>query len=274
MQLGSGVPADFQSVNVPPGISITVAGSPVQIQSFDPNVTAIIPPSAVAGPADMIFTFPDGEAFVKPLSFSYGLTIETPTATLLPTSGNPTIGLLGFGFNDPFNPLPTVTIAGQAAAIALNGSGPSGILQELFVRVPSAPAGPADISASGVNGTTTLAGGLTYVSTSIIPASGLIQLMYDPHRNLLYALTSTQVDVLNPTSLQFQAALVPDNTPGVNYVAMALTPDGAKMLLADTTNSTLTVFNPDNPAAKTVTGLPAAPQGVCGDRYRQGLYGI
>ncbi|HEV7553696.1 MAG TPA: hypothetical protein VGP65_18585, partial [Candidatus Angelobacter sp.] len=102
----------------------------------------------------------------------------------------------------------------------------------------------------------------TYVATSIVPATGLIQLLYDPHRNLVYALTSTQIDVFNPATSQFVAPLVPDSTPGVNYVEMALTPDGSKLLLADATNSTLTVFNPDNPASHTVTVLTQSPQSL------------
>jgi hypothetical protein len=260
--LNVALPVSFTSINVPPGISITVGGAPVTIQSFDPVVKALIPPSAGAGPADIIFTFPDGEVFLKPLSFSYGLTLETPTATLVPTTGNPTIGVVGFGFNDPLSQLPTISIGGQPATNIVANPNTSGILQELFFTVPSAGAGPADITVSGTKGSAARTSALTYVSTSIVPATGLLQLLYDSHRNLVYALTSTQVDVFNPTTGLFQSPLVPSTAAGLNYVAMALTPDGSKLLMVDTTNSTLTIFNPDNPTSNTVTALPDPPSGV------------
>ena len=259
--LNVAVPVSFTSINVPPGVSITVGGLPVSIQSFDP-VKALVPPSAVAGPADVIFTLPDGEVFLKPFNFSYGVTLETPTATLVPTTGNPTIGAVGFGFNDPLSNLATVAIGGQQATNVVPNPNTSGILQELLFTVPSGGAGSVDMTVTGPKGSATLASALTYVSTSIMPATGLIQLLYDSHRNLVYALTSTQVDVFNPATGIFQSPLVPSAAVGLNYAAMALTPDGSKLLLVDSTNSTLTIFNPDNPTSSTVTALPEPPSGV------------
>jgi hypothetical protein len=42
-------------------------------------------------------------------------------------------------------------------------------------------------------------------SPTVVPATNLLQLIYDTHRSLLYALKTTEVDVLNPATLQWQS---------------------------------------------------------------------
>lgn len=87
----------------------------------------------------------------------------------------------------------------------------------LIAHVPDAtPGNSVDISLSSSVGSGTLASAAIYCpSPTILPASGLLQLLYDGHRNLLYALKATEVDVLNPTTLQWQAPLIlPALPPG------------------------------------------------------------
>ena len=94
---------------------------------------------------------------------------------------------------------PTVAVVVQIIThLAINPqTNPS--FQQLFLQLPNAPSGPADITVTGNNRTSTLKAGITYIpSATIVPATGLLQLLYDNHRNLLYALQSTQILVLNP----------------------------------------------------------------------------
>lgn len=255
------LPVSFSTNNLPPGTSILVGGAPIEFQSFDPVIRALVPQSSVPGPVNVLFTLPDGQAFLEPLDFSYGVTPEAITATLLPATGNPRVGVFGFGFSDPQSQLPSITIGGQPVTSILENTGlaPS-ILQELFITVPNGALGLADLGITGTKGSATQTAAVDYVPMSIIAHPGILQLLYDTHRNRIYGLTTTQVDIFNPTTLQFEAPLVPNNVIGENYLAMALTPDGTKLLLADAANSTLTVFNPDSPATSTtVTGLPGPP---------------
>jgi hypothetical protein len=106
-----------------------------------------------------------------------------------------------------------------------------------------------------MNGTATLEAAVTYIpSAMIIPASGvLLQLFYDNHRSLVYALQSNKIQVLNPTTLTWQSPLIPGGAGGAGYVSMALTPDGSKLLVLDAVAQTLTVFDPDNPSQSVST---------------------
>ena len=94
-----------------------------------------------------------------------------------------------------------------------------------------------------------------------MPTTGLVQLLYDTKRSVLYGLTRTQVKVLNPTTLQWQTPIVPGGTGGSGYVAMTLTPDGTNLLIADSVKDTWTVVNPDNPALRTDIALPSRGSG-------------
>src|SRR5439155_14277945 len=94
--------------------------------------------------------------------------------------------------------------------ISLGNAG-LGTLQADGIQVPNgAPGESADIVVSSSIGSGTLASAATYYpSFSILPASGLLQLLYDNHRNLLYALKATEVRSEEHTSeLQSRGHLV------------------------------------------------------------------
>jgi hypothetical protein len=236
------------------GMSVTFNGVLAPVESATSGSMVVqAPASSVAGPVNLVFTQPDGETLIAPQLFSYGATIAAPTSTLIPPIGNPVMGLFGFGLlNDASQP-PSVTIGGQAASVTV----PDYTLDEIFVQIPNGGAGPADIIVSGVNGTSTLKSAVTYVpSAKIIPASGaLVQLLYDIHRSLLYALQNNQIQVFNPITLTWNAPLLPGGSRGVGYSSMAITPDGSQVLVLDSSANTLTVFNPDNPSQSVSTPL-------------------
>jgi hypothetical protein len=258
--LNTSTPITYSAPAPPAGFVVTFGGVPGVVQSLSPW-TVLPPASAVAGPVDVEFTLASGEAFLVPQGFSYGVAVTTPTANLLPNSGNPSVGLFGFGMlNGILNAPPTVTVGGQTVSnVKLNLN--SNVLQEVFFLVPSSGAGSADITVSSNNGSGTLKNALTYISsTTVVPSAGLLQLLYDPHRNLLYALKAGEIDVFDPNTLQFQTPVKPGNPTNPNYVSIALTPDGSKMLVTDANNETVTIFNPDNPASNTVVVVSSSAQ--------------
>jgi hypothetical protein len=242
---------------LPLGTSVTIGGNLVPLQSTNPMVVQA-PPSSVPGPVDVVVTQPDGSSLLEPQNFVYGLDVAAPTATLVPPIGNPVIGLFGFGMlNGPSMP-PTVAVGGQTIQNLAVNPGAKYLLQELFLQLPDAPPGATDITVTGNNGVGTLKAGITYIPfANVIPSSRLLQLLYDSHRDLLYALQSTQIQVLNPTSLQWQTPMRPGSNGGIGYSSMAITPDGSKMMVLDSTANTLTVFDPGNPSQGIST--PVAP---------------
>lgn len=251
--------------SVPSGSTVFVAGLQTTFQPGPGNeqTLVLIPPlSSVAGPADIVATTPDGRVYYSPQVLSYGVDILAASASLLPPTGNPYITISGFGiYNDHFS-AGAVTVGGQPGS---NGSvnvnaGIGNALQEIYVQIPNGKPGSADISVSSLQGSGTLAGSVSYIpSATVIPATGLVQLLYDTQRNLLYALKSTEVDVLNPATLQWQSPILPGGSGGSGYVAMTLTPDGSDLLLAD--SGKLTIVSPDSPSQKTDISLPDSPFG-------------
>jgi len=251
----------FTNSGLPVGSVVTFGGQLASLQSSGNPLVVQAPASSVPGPVDLVFTQPDGETQLEPQKFAYGLDVAAATATLAPPIGNPAMALFGFGLLNGSGDLPTSITVGGAPVLnmaSLNLEGDNA-LEGLAVQLPNGVPGPAEITVSGGNGTGVLKGAVTYIpSADIIPASGLVQVLYDGPRNLLYALKATEIDVLNPATLQWQPPLLPGS--GKGYVSMSLTPDGSSMLVVDATANTLTIFSPDNPTQESVTALPVQTQ--------------
>jgi WD40 repeat protein len=102
-----------------------------------------------------------------------------------------------------------------------------------------------------------MANALTYIpSATIIPATGILQVLFDTHRNVLYALKAGQMEVLNPSTLQFQSTFAlpgPGGSLG-NYSVMALSPDGSK-LVAASPNGYVAVLDPNAPGTVSVVTI-------------------
>lgn len=243
--------------------SVYVGGKPAPLLS---NGTAIIiPSSSIAGPADVECIDPSGNTSVILNGASYGVDPIALSANLLPPTGNPEAYLYGFGFFASQGETPAVTLGGlpPVTVVGVNSVGPeTGTLQGEAFTVPNGTPGElADVDVSSSLGDGTLASAATYYAQpTVVPASGLLQLLYDSHRDLLYALKATEVGVLDPTTLQWQTPLAfPPAATGV-YNTMALTPDGSKLVVAGSDGSApqFIVLDPDNaspPSVVTYSGV-------------------
>ena len=239
------------------GMSYYFGGQTASLMS---NGTQIdIPASSTAGGVDIECIGPDENTLVYSVAYSYGVDPIGVSANLVPPTGDPSLYIFGFGFSDS----PSISIGGQSVT-TLAVSNPQNPFQFAQVRVPNGtPAESAGVTVHSANGSGSLAQAMTYIpSSSIVPSSGLRQVLYDTHRNLVYALKSTEVDVLNPTTLQWQPPFpIPGAGGSITYNTMALSPDGSRLAVGSP-NGYVAVIDPDNPsqAASVATNSTAGSQ--------------
>ena len=224
------------------GLSLYIGGEPAPL--LQGGTVINIPASNVAGPVDIECVDTYGDMNVGIAEVSYGVDPLSFSANLLPPRGNPPAYLFGFGFYGPpelsYTTDPpfqgSVSVGGQDAtgAVTLGGVGVSNTLGGLGFYVPNgSPGESASIAVSSSFGSATLPAAATYYAApTIIPATGLLQLLYDTHRNVLYALKPTEVDVLNPGTLQWQSPIHFPVAATGTYGSMALSPDGTKLVVA------------------------------------------
>jgi DNA-binding beta-propeller fold protein YncE len=235
-------------------LSFYVGGTPAPLL---PGLTAVnVPASSVAGPVDVECVDANGEMSVTIGDVSYGVEPLALSANLLPANGNPMVYLFGFGFyglpeldyttEPPFQG--SISINGQpvSGAVTLGSAGLAYTLGALAFHIPTGGQS-ADIAVSSSFGSGTLPSAARYYAPpTILPATALLQLLYDSHRNLLYALKPTEVDVLNPGTLQWQSPINFPATATGTYSSMALSPDGKYLVVAGKSGSfpQFIVFDP------------------------------
>jgi hypothetical protein len=231
------------------GVNIFVGGQPAPL--LDGGTAISIPAISSAGPAPVEYIYPDGNVALLTDGASFGVEPTALTANLFPPTGNPTVQLYGYGFSASQSETPTVTVGGQNAlkvTQVLRG-GPSTLKLE-SVQIPNGSSGaPVDVKLTSSLGEGTLTSAASYYkSSTILPVTGLLQLTFDSRRNLLYALKANEVDILNPSTLIWQSPWKFPATATGTFDAMALTPDGSKLVVAGAagTNAQLIVLDPTN----------------------------
>ncbi len=243
-------------------LSVYIGGQPAPLLN---GGTAInIPGSSISGPVDIECIDIYGNTAVVPYGVSYGVDPLSLSANLIPPKGSPSAYLFGFGlYTSPFGENPSVTVGGQPvlnmASLGNAGSGGVGlgVIEGDVIQIPNgSPGESADIVVTNSLGTGTLPLAATYYSSStILPASGFLQLTFDSQRNRLYALKATEVDVLDAATLQWRSPLVfPASAANGAYNAMGLTPDGSKLVVSGLAGTTpqFVVLDPDSGSAPSV----------------------
>jgi hypothetical protein len=243
------------------GVSLFVGGQAAPLLNGGTAIS--VPASSAVGPVDVVCIDSSGNTAVYADGVSYGVDPVGFSANLLPPTGNPAAFLFGFGFAGQAFETPSINIGGQPATnvTALQDLEP-GVTQGDAFQIPNGSPGEAGtISVSSSVGSGTLSSAITYYAApTIVPATGLLQLLYDSHRSLIYALKATEIDVLDPETLQWKSPLSFPATATGTYSIMALTPDGSKLVvegLSSSSSPQVIVLDPDGvspPALITYTG--------------------
>jgi len=231
-----------------PGTNVTFT-APTTIQ-----VTP--PPSGNAGAVNVSVMNPDGWLTVVPDGYTYGTQVLAVTPNSGLASGGTTVTVYGYGMD--FNQDQVqVTVGGQPATITQVFPGP-GIspfpfpMDFLTFTAPAGYPGSADIVITTPAGSATVHGGFHFIQSLQSfplpdgPSAVLAQLAYDQPRQRVYAsvASSNRVDVFDLKALQFLPAFAAGNSPQ----GLALTPDGAMLVVTNAADDSASVINPSTGA--------------------------
>jgi hypothetical protein len=211
--------------------NVYVGGQPATISSGGTQVT--VPASAAPGAVDQECIDTQGNTAVVAQAVSYGVDPVGLSANLLPPTGKAGAYVFGFGFSEGTSGTPPSVTVGNAQSpkvVSLESTG-VGVLQGEQIQIPDGTPGQSvDLAVSSSLGSGTLPSAAAYYKTpSILPASGILQLVFDTHRNRLYALKATEVDVLDAGTLQWLSPFMfPAGFSGT-VESMGITPDGSKL---------------------------------------------
>lgn len=239
-------------IGAPPASPQTVAATQLLVKSPG-ELDLLIPKGSAPGPANVTFVRSDGWYQILPDAVNYGPTIFALDPNTVPSSGQTTINIYGYGFATSGVTPTTVTIGGQAATIVSIGpiaNDTDGLtpLETMQVTVPPGTPGSADVTVTTFYGSTTLPGGVQYLANAqVYPLTGqLNSIVYDQQRQRLYVANTNnnRVELFDLTTDAFLSPI----TVGNNPTYMALTPDGTELAVLNSTDNTVSVINPSTDA--------------------------
>jgi WD40 repeat protein len=247
------------------------------------QILATTPPG-LPGPADVYVFTADGGMEILPDGFSYGPTVLQVTPNLSTAEG----GGIGYVYGYGFGPVKATTVPSDlqitvgGSPVQLLGFGPNAYnvgpapfpLQVVAYRISPGTTGPVDVTVSTSVGTTTARSALTYmagIQQFHLPGSALAQGTYDPHRDLYYFTDLNKIQVFSLTQKSWLPPISIPGAPGLERLwGLGLSPDGTKLVIANSMAPAIYVLDPTNPASvKTfsiaaggVQGLAMNPLGV------------
>jgi hypothetical protein len=233
------------------------------------TLQATAPPAASPGPVNIRIFDPDGAAAFMPQAFSYGPSAITYGSLASGPQGGATVDLFGNGFSaDAQSAAIKVQIGGETAPVtkaefSYNDTPFALYLQHLQITPPSGSPGAHDIVINAPTGTTTIPKGFHVLnSLEDYPTSDtLLDVLYDQSRQQVYLSAGNHVDVFSLSSNSYLPPITPPSLGGKrNLVGMALTPDSSKLLVANFTDYSVAIVNPDAPAS--ATAVQIAPPGT------------
>lgn len=251
-------PRQVSVMNPPRGVNIYIGGKLAPL--LNGGTTISVPASSAAGPANVQCIDSNGNTTVVPNAVSYGVSpIAFSTNLLPPTIASGSVGYLyGYGFAASRSESPAVTLGGQpVSTTSLGALVGVATLQGYAALIPAnSPGQSVDLKVSSSLGSGTLATAATYYQSSKVISApfGIMQIIYDSHRNLLYALRATQIEVLDASTLQWKSPIIFPVTANGAFQGMALTADGSSLVVAGLSSAhvQLIVIDPDNPTSPQV----------------------
>jgi WD40 repeat protein len=239
-------------------------------------------PAGTAGPVDVFAFASDGGVQIVPEGFSYGPTILQATPDSSTAEGGGTGIIYGYGFGPAGTATaPTdlqVSVGGRPVTItsftsnAYGLATPPFLLEAIAFTIPAGIAGTsADITVTTSSGSTTLAGGMHYlpaIQQFSLAGASLAQGIYDSHRDLFYFSDTNSIRVFSRTNQTWMPSMtLPDS--GHRLWAMALSPNGSKLVVSDPPTGSIYLFDPSGTSAPRSfplnppsTTYPTEPGGV------------
>ena len=231
--------------------------------AFSSTLSITSPPGDQAGPVNLKYIFPDGGQMFAPQSFSYSVFPQYATlAGASPVGGAPG-QITGYGM--PVDASGgTLTVGGNTATITTVQTQYPPRTSEPFpstyfnFTIPAGTPGWADLQITTPNGSGALPRSIFYAksvndyATSDSPTA----VLYDRGRRQVYLSAKDHIDVFSMDSLSFLAPLNPKiNGSQSQFAGLALTPDGSRLLAANTLDGTLAIINPDSPSTTSAVSL-------------------
>ncbi len=220
-------------------------------------------PAGSPGNVDVWTFTTDGGFQLIPEGFSYGPTILEVTPNMSTAEGGGTGYIFGYGFGPISNntTVPSnlqVSVGGNSvplsALYSFTGSPPFQ-LQIIAYTIPPGTAGAAtDVTVTSGSGSATAHGSLNYLSgiqQFPLAGSSLAQGIYDRYRDVYYFTDATQIQVFSRTQSKWLSpiSITPPKGTTQRLWGLALSPDGTKLAVADSSAAALYVLDPTNPSS-------------------------
>ncbi|WP_124848434.1 hypothetical protein [Acidipila sp. EB88] len=218
-----------------PAISFLEGASAVAVpgaMTTSVNTISLAAPTLSGGCHDVEAVFATGAVIIAPVAYCYAPAVDVVDGDAGPTTGGATLRLYGRGFGSR----PTVSVGGaQATNVTVTdqyGLAAPYDTAEVTVVVPPGVLGAADVVVSSATGSLALKGAYTYAQRDdvALPAGAQPgQMIFDAARQrvLVTDAAHNQLLVYGPGSAGLQQSIA----TGPGPQALALTPDGARLLL-------------------------------------------
>lgn len=229
-----------------------------------PTITGTTPPSSEGIIGDFTALFANNNVAIMPEAFSYGPSIVEVVSNSGTTDGGGTGAIVGYGFGQS----PTdvqVTVGGNAAPVNTVFTSAPIIpypfpVEGLTFTIPPGVSGPASITVTTANGSTTATGAFNYVQAAksyALPGAALQAGVYDPYLHFYYFSDKTRIQVFSLFDEAWQTPItLPGTTANTQLLGLALSPDGTKLAVADYGDQMIYVLNPATPGSTQIYTLP------------------
>jgi len=229
------------------------------------SATVVSPPGDAPGPVNLKYLYPNGGQVFTPNVFTYGPYAQYATLAGASPSGGSPGQIAGYGM--PADGTGgSMTIGGSPAPITtqitqyLPFTGEPFPSTFLNFTIPPGTPGRADLTLTTPNGSTTLPKAIFYAKsvTDYSSSDTFTDVLYDSGRNQVYLSAGNHIDVFSLTSNQFLTPLTPAaNGVSSSFRGLSLSQDGTQLLVANMTDGSLGVINPDTPSQTFAVAIQA-----------------
>jgi hypothetical protein len=220
--------------------------------------TISTPAITTPGPASIEMVEPDNSFSFYPAAFTFGVQAIAAQPAAGPAGGGIAADVIAYGVGGGKSTV-SVSVNGVPASVtAVSAVGgllpnPLPIYDVSFTVPPGIANSTADVSVTASGYTSTLKGAFTYeqqISDYPFPSGGTPNsILFDAKRQLVYLLTSTQVDVFSLSSHSYLSAIIPPTLNGKFLLAgFDLSIDGSSLAITNLGDQSVAIVNPDAPS--------------------------